>query len=291
MGSLAAPGVDAALVHQAHRLAHDRLWRLTGREIVDVAAIGNASGVYEWQPCALIDLDFCVFVRAMDEAAGRELLAAREHLAGALADLDIDFELRIIRGPYKPAAPTLARPYLLAHLAVFSEQTYGVEPVFLRWGWRKYRCRQEADRLLRLAPPQPGLTELLHADAGVLARLAMVRSGRVSMREWHLPGLDTGDLLFAADHPVFAEYCLSSCATIARNHARALGRSEADQLPNDVFASWYMKEVLANPAYAAAMKLKAQARRIGYGGTLPRARVLATTYLGSLADHLRGAAS
>lgn len=142
----------------------------------------------------------------------------------------------------------------------------------------------------RLAPPRPGLTQLLHADAGVLARPAVVRSGRVSMREWHLPGLDTGELLFAADHPVFAEYCLSSCATIARNHARALGRGEADHLPNDAFAYWYMKEVLANPAYAAAMDLKAEARRAGYGGTLPRARVLAATYLDSLADHLRAAA-
>lgn len=192
LGCLAASGLDAPLVRKARQVAHDRLWSLARPEIVDVAAIGNASGVYEWQPCALIDLDFCVFVRATDEAAGRELLAAREHLAGALAELDIDFELRIIRGPYKPASPVLMGPCPFAHLAVFTEQTYRVEPVFLRWGWRKYRCRQEPDRLLRLAPPRPGLTELLHADAGVLARLAMVRSGRVTMREWHLPGLDTG---------------------------------------------------------------------------------------------------
>ena len=94
---------------------------------------------------------------------------------------------KIIDGPYKPPIVFLERPNIVFHLGVFTELSYLVSPPLKRWAWRKYSCLIEPDRLKRLAPGQPDLTELLYGPKGVEYRLSAIASGSVTMNELVLP--------------------------------------------------------------------------------------------------------
>ncbi len=84
-------------VRLAVDMVKQRLVRLTATdEVVDVAFIGNASSLYEWVPTRVADVDCLLFVRELSPSVGRLLDDQRSSIRARLAELAIDFELRII---------------------------------------------------------------------------------------------------------------------------------------------------------------------------------------------------
>lgn len=252
----------------------------------DVGFVGNASGHYPWEPTPIVDLDICVFVDSVDPTVGHRLTAIDDSLTQRLAQLDVDFETRIIRGAYKRTLLDVSRPVVVAHLGVFTEAMYREASPFLRWGWRKYRCTIEPGRFARLAPPQPSIAQLLHGPRGVHERLSALVAGRVVMHEWILPELTEVEWAVSQSEPLFAESCFSAGATIARNHGRALGCVESDSLPNREFFAWYNGSLFPSGALMELMRLKSRARDVGYRGMLPEARAHAVEFLTALASVL-----
>src|SRR5262249_25156142 len=155
----------------------------------------------------------------------------------------IDFELRIIEGPYKPALARLERPIIVLHLGVFTERSYLASSPVKRWSWRKYRCQREPGRLERLAPPRPDLAEFLSGAKGIEYRLKRIASGSVSMHELVLPSFREVEIIVSTDDPNFIECCFADALSSARNHGRILGLPEADCLPNEMYFPWYAENV------------------------------------------------
>ena len=257
----------------------------------DLAFIGNASGIYPWEPCLMVDLDVCLFLGQMDETAGSWLAALRDRLGSIVSRRGIDFELRIINGPYKPPISALQRPVIVAHLAVFTEERYLKETANFRWCWRKYPCLVDEHLLLRLASHQPSLHEVVSSATGITDRLAVLESGRVVMKEWLLPDFRVVDLEVSARDANFAEYCFSAATTCARDHCRALEFDEADTLPNRAFFPWYQANVFPSEDLEQLLILKEHSRNEGFGASTLQARELAIGYLHALRRHLSGAAS
>jgi hypothetical protein len=251
--------------------------------ITDVGFIGNTSGVYAWEPALILDIDMCLFVTKKDAVLGHWLLAQRDHLRAALDRLGIDFELKVLRGPYKPAAWQLARPVAIAHLAVFTEDAYAQEPQALRWSWRKYRCVVEPSRLSSDRGQPPGWAELREMATRKRTR---IRAERVQMTEWELPEFTTRVWEFDARHPVFVHYCLFFPLLCARTHGRVLGRPESDSLGNRDYVTWYRRELIASAALEEIQRLNARARQHGYANLLPQAREYAETYLDELLQRI-----
>lgn len=254
----------------------------------DLAFIGNASRIYPWEPCLMVDLDVCLFLGQMDETAGSWLSALRDRLGSIVSRRGIDFELRIIKGPYKPPISALQRPVIVAHLAVFTEERYLEETATFRWCWRKYPCLLDERRLLRLAPQQPSPHKVVSSATGIADRLAVLESGRVVMKEWLLPDFRLVDLEVSARDPNFAEYCFSVATTCARDHCRALGLDEADTLPNRAFFPWYQANVFPSEALDQLLMLKERSRNEGFGESTLQARELAIDYLRALRRHFLG---
>ena len=257
-------------------------------DIGDVAFIGNASDLYVWVPSRIVDLDVTVFAPRLNRELGLWLLSIRERLHEEVAVDGIDFELRIIRGPYK-ATPRLSRPVLVAHVSLFTDEDYVKERALLRWAWRKYPCIAEPARLVRLAPEQPTLEELLDGKGGVNEKLNIIQSGTAPMTESLLPDLKEFCWIVSAGEPLFAEFCLAGTATCARNHGRALGRPEADCLGNGDFAIWYDRTVMKSAELQQVMALKAKVRNNGYEDVLALAPELAIRYLRRLQTALGSA--
>jgi hypothetical protein len=257
------------------------------RFVQDVAFIGNTGGTYPWEPTLFVDVDICVFVEDLGESVGKWLVQIGTTVARDIEPLGVDFELRVVRGPYKPALARPIRPVVLAHIALFTEHSYRERGALLRWGWRKYKCIREPERLRRLAPSRPTATELLFGPGGVEARLTCVRSGRVEMTEYLLPGFSPRLLSFGRRDPIFSEYCLSACATMARSHARVLGHPEADHLANSEFFPWYRRNLLSSSELSQAMSLKQRVRAEGYWMAIGSAPALAARFLAELASEVR----
>jgi hypothetical protein len=247
--------------------------------ITDVALIGNASEVYEWVPSRIVDLDCFVFVREMNAEAGIVLQNLRSELGRGLKSLGVDFELRIIRGMYKPDRGASDPPIVLLHLGAFTDETYLAESIVKRWAWRKYRCQVEGSRLARLAPRRPVLDDLLYGPGGVIDRLHDLHRGETVMSEWSIPELSVSTVSFDADSWVFTEFCYGSAATTARTHARVLGHGEADRLGNEEFFAWYDQNVLATRTLLPLMAMKGRARNEGFSAGASRPRELCTEFL------------
>ncbi len=255
--------------------------------LVDAAFIGNTSGHYSSSLGLMVDFDAFVFVDRMDEQAGKPLADLRDRFADECGRRDIDFELRIIEGPYKPAIPRLQRPVFVVHLGVFTEALYLASTPLKRWAWRKYRCEQEPGRLARLAPSKPTLAEFVAGPKGLRQRREAIENGAVEMTEWMLPSLVAVPFTVTADQVNFIECCFTYAATSARNHARTLGAPEADRLNNDDFFPWYDAAVLQSPELLELMALKARCRDSGFDLPIGRARALALGYMRLLEDRLR----
>jgi len=251
--------------------------------IKDVGFIGNTSGVYVWEPAQVLDIDVCLFVTKKDAVLGQWLLQQRDHIRSELDRLGIDFELKVLRGPYKPAGWHLARPVAIAHLAVFTEEAYVQEPQALRWSWRKYRCVVEPSRLNSGCGQPPEWLELREMAARKRAR---IRAERVQMTEWELPDFTARVWEFDAHHPVFVQYCLTAPLLCARNHGRVLRRPESDSLGNRDYVAWYRRELLASAALDEIQRLNDRARQHGYANLLPQAQSYAETYLEELLQRI-----
>ena len=245
----------------------------------DVAFIGNTSDHYRSGLGRLVDFDAFVFVADMDRFAGQPLADLRDRLTGECAARGIDFELRIIDGPYKPAIARLRRPVFMVHLGVFTEELYLASPGVKRWAWRKYRCEREPGRLARMAPSQPTLAEFVAGPKGLRWRCAAIEKGAVEMTEWLLPSLVTVPLSVTPAQVNFVECCFAYAANAARNHARALGAAEADRFGNAEFFAWYDRTVLRSPELLELMAQKAHCRDAGFDLPVERARELASGYL------------
>jgi hypothetical protein len=246
--------------------------------ILDVAFIGSASTVYEWIPSRIVDFDAFIFVDRLDRDAGNEIQRVQEDVRRRLDVLDVDFELRIIEGAYKPQRSALQRPIVLAHLGVFDERLYLNAPVVKRWSWRKYPCEKDVERLDRLCLRKPTALDLLREPSGVADTLNDLRRGTTSMLEWKLPDLHTEELCFDCESHVFVEFCHGAAATAARHHARLLDRDEADRLGNDKFFPWYNENVLRTSSLLPLMELKARSRNGGFGD-VGRSRALTINFL------------
>ena len=257
--------------------------RIPNEFIEDMAFVGNSSGIYPWEPAKLVDLDVCLFVRQKDIATGQWLADVRDELKLRIAELDADFDCRIIVGPYKPSLEELERPFIFVHLAVFLESEYKNASRLLRWAWRKYECLVRKDRLNALAPPHVSKDDVV---AKVFTQLEMIERGETTMREWLLPTFAAATIEITADNPNFAEVCFSSVATCMRHHARALGRAEADALENREFFHWYTNNIAPSEALAELAVLKERTRNEGFGAMRVRSRVLAITCLRELAANL-----
>ena len=256
--------------------------------VVDLAFIGNTSAVYDWTPCQMVDLDCFLFARELDERLGSWLLGLRDTMAERLEARNISFEVRIVEGPYKPSMSRLDRPVIVAHLGVFTEETYLRSPALKRWAWRKYRCEREAGRLRRYAPAPPDLDDFVYGPKGLDERLAAMRAGAVRMTEWLLPSLATRSFEIRTDDVAFQECCFAYCANSARNHARALGFLEADSLGNADFFLWYDRSLFRSEALLQLMRLKARCRDTGFDLDTDQTRRLALAYLEGLRAALGG---
>lgn len=252
----------------------------------DLAFIGNASDLYRWEPCGIVDLDVCLFVQRHDRSVGLWLLTLRKLIVESLRDKDIDVDLRIIRGAYKNAVIDLRSPSIVAHVSLFTEQMYLRRPILLRWAWRKYSCVIESGKLRRLAPARPDFNELLHGRAGVLQKLESIESGNAPLVELNLPDLNETRWSVHLGDPLFAEYCLSAAATCSRNHARVLGLSEPDALGNSAFAEWYDRTLIQSSPLLEVFRLKHLIRTHGYADALTTAPSLARNYLQQLRQHI-----
>lgn len=269
-------------LRQAIRRTQEEFQKGIGQAgIFDVAFIGNTSGAYDWEPAIIVDIDVFLFVEAKSIELGHWLLDLRDRLREAVDALGADFDLKVIRGPYKPAAWQLARPIVIAHVGVFTEPSYRRVAPATRWTWRKYRCVVEPDRLRGQAPAPPNWQEL-HALAD--RKLFRIRAGRVTITEWELPGFGEQRQEFTPDHPIFAEYCLTGPLVCARVHGRILGRAEADHLGNRDFVKWYRREILDTAALEELLALKETARQRGYAGLIPSVRELASQYFTELIE-------
>ena len=249
---------------------------------IDVGFIGNTSGHYPSSLGQIVDFDAFVFVERMDQAAGRPLTDLRDRLTGECDARGIDFELRIIDGPYKPAISRPRRPVFVVHLGVFTEALYLASPPLKRWAWRKYRCEGDPERLARMAPSQQTLVDFIAGPKGLRHRCAAIESGSVDMTEWLLPSLTAVPLLVTPEQGNFVECCFAYAANTARNHARAVGAAEADQLGNEEFFRWYDKAVFRSPELLALMAQKAQSRVAGFELPVGRASELAIAYMRTL---------
>jgi hypothetical protein len=250
--------------------------------VTDVSFIGNASEIYPWEPTPIVDLDICLFVSQRDRGLGLWLSEVRRLLAESVNDKGLDFDLRIIRGPYKQALVQVDRPIIIVHMSLFTEEMYLGRPQLLRWAWRKYSGILEPLRLARLAPEKPTLHELFHGRSGVAKKLQSVESGNAPFLEYMLPDFAEVAWTVKLGEPLFAEYCLSAGAICARNHARVLDELEPDCLSNREFAAWYYSNILDSSAFRDLMGLKEKVRREGYGEALFKAPYLAQVYLREL---------
>ncbi|MCA1557125.1 MAG: hypothetical protein LC731_01140, partial [Acidobacteria bacterium] len=194
--------------------------------VTDVAFIGNASEIYPWEPTPIVDLDVCLFVPECDRGLGLWLYELRQSLAESMNTSGLDFDLRLIRGPYKQALLNVLRPIIVVHMSLFTEEMYLDRPKLLRWAWRKYPCAAEPSRLARLAPDKPTPSELIHGRSGVAKKLQSIESGSAPFLEYTLPDFTEESWTVKAGEPLFAEYCLAAGAVCARNHARVLDRPE-----------------------------------------------------------------
>ncbi len=255
-------------------LSHDPL--------VDLVFIGNASDVYEWVPSRIVDVDCFVFTREYGARAGAVLVDLERRARREIETLGLDFELRLIKGAYKPDRRPAEPPIICAHLGLFDDRRYLAQPALHRWAWRKYRCVSEPGRLARLAPVRPTVDGVLHGPRGAAERLTDLGRGGTTMIEYVLPELAERRLDFAEGTPQFVEFCYASAASCARHHARALGYLEADTLGNAEFFAWYGASVLADESLQRLMTLKAQSRNAGYAGLGALPRELATRYLEAL---------
>jgi hypothetical protein len=253
---------------------------------IDVAFVGNSSGHYPSAFGLMVDFDAFVFVERMDRTAGDPLAALRDCLADECDAHGIDFELRIIEGPYKPPIVRLRRPIFVVHLGVFTEALYLASPPLKRWAWRKYRCEREPGRLARMAPSQPTLAEFIVGRKGLRQRRAAIENGSVEMTEWLLPSLTAMPLIITPDQTNFVECCFAYAANTARNHARALGLAQADQLNNAEFFPWYNDTLLRSPELLHLMAYKAHSRDTGFELPVERARELAVGYMRTLEQQL-----
>ncbi|WP_020181117.1 hypothetical protein [Methylopila sp. M107] len=251
--------------------------------VEDLALIGNSSAVYEWVPSRMVDLDCFLFARRLDRNLGARLARLRDNVGAALEALGVDFELRIVEGPYKPPRAKLARPILLAHIGVFTEADYLRSARLKRWAWRKYECAREPGRMRRLAGEPPDLHEFVHGEKGLLGRLAAIRAGEVAMTEWTLPDLATRRFSVRAEDRAFQECCFAYAANCARNHARAEGRIEADRLGNAAFFDWYDRELFRSQALIELMAIKSRCRQTGFDQDTPAIRRLTLDFLEGLA--------
>ena len=260
------------------------------KQILDVSFIGNASEIYEWEPTPIVDLDVCLFVLQRDSRVGRWLGGLQRSLAERMNTAGIDFDLRLIRGPYKQVPLHIERPVIVVHMSVFTEEMYLERPKLLRWAWRKYSGVVDPTRLSRMAPERPTYQELLKGRSGVMQKLQSVESGSAPFLEYKLP--DFTELIWTArlGEPLFAEYCLSAGATCARNHARVLARDEPDCLGNRDFVAWYDNNILSSAAFRALMDLKNKVRNEGYGEAFVAA-LLAQAYLRELRECIAKATS
>jgi len=253
---------------------------------VDVAFIGGGSGLYQSGFGLIVDFDVFVFVERLDEVTGNPLAAFRDRLTGECEARGIDFELRVIEGPYKPAIDRPRRPAFLLHLGIFTEALYLASSPLKLWAWRKYSCEREPGRLARLAPSRPTLAEFVVGPKGLRQRRAAIENGAVEMTEWLLPQLTAVPFTVTPVQGNFVECCFAYSANTARNHTRALGLEEADQLSNAEFFPWYSDTLLRSPELLELMEHKAQSRDTGYELPVERARELAIRYMRRLERHL-----
>ena len=229
---------------------------LRAGKLSDVAFIGSASSVYEWIPSRIVDFDVFMFVERLSPEVGKQVQCMAEEVKRELDKVNVDFELRIIEGPYKPQRSNWERPIVLAHVGVFDERLYLEAPVVRRWSWRKYSCELDVTRLARLCPQKPTASDLLYGRDGIVDALRDLRRGRTSMVEWKLPDLQTDRLWFDCRSHVFVEFCHSAVATAARHHARLLDKPEADHLSNTEFFPWYDENILKTPSLLTYRELK-----------------------------------
>lgn len=252
--------------------------------IDDVAFVGGYSGTYPWEPARLVDLDVCLFVGKKSPATGTWLASFCADLGRRVAQLDADFECRLIVGPYKPPLLSITRPFIFVHLAVFLEAEYSAIPAVLRWAWRKYTCHVKPNRLRAFAPTRPTCDDV---GARVIKLLRRIESGETSMREWLLPDFSHSTVHVTAADVNFAEVCFSSVATCTRHHARALGFAEADTLANREFFDWYVDNLGSSEVLLELAALKERSRNEGFGPFQHESRKLAIAYLRDLAARLQ----
>lgn len=275
-----------AVIASVEIVAEELLGLLSLPELLDLAFIGTASEVYRWKPSRIVDFDAFLFTGQRGAAVGTVLLGAKERLQRELNGMDVDFDLKVIRGSFKPERMPSDRPVVLAHLGVYTDQLYLKDSCLKRWAWRKYPCRVEPQRLRRLAPNPPTRDDLLLGPGGVNERLGDLATGTTMMEEWILPSMESVVHVVTAKAPLFVEFCFASCAVSARHHARTRGYLEPDTLGNDEFFVWYDQNVLHTSTLLPLMEMKARSRDEGLAVFGSRPMLLAGEFLTTLASTL-----
>ncbi len=282
------PSTSAALLESLiAAIKSDLADGVRGSMCTDIAFIGNMSEVYAWSPCFMVDFDAFIFSNALDERLGKWLIDLGARWRAKLANRGIDFELRVIEGPYKPGIKWLQRPVIVLHLGVFTEADYLAQSSLKRWAWKKYTCLSEPARLARLAPrTRPDVAALLSGPRGVEHRLRAIACGCVPMRERVLPSFREQEQFVTLDDPNFVECCFAYTLGSARAHGRVLGFAEADSLPNEKYFVWYADHLLNSADLLDLLEMKSRCRNSGFTIETAKAQTLALGYLNALSHSL-----
>ena len=247
----------------------------------DLCFIGNTSEHYPWTPGKIVDIDAFLFVESVNIKVANWLNELSQTLVERYFE-KANFELRIVEGPYKPDLPSSGKSAYLLHMGVFTDESYMEQCQLKRWGWRKYKCIREPNRLERLGPNSLDLRTFIDAKKGLRFRLNQIKAGTVWFDELTLPSLKSVRWSVIAGERLFNECCFSYTLGSARNHARALGLGEADSLPNETFFTWYDQNVRASPELLELLQLKNMCRQQGYHVEPEYTRKLSIAFLEGL---------
>lgn len=259
------------------------------KTIIDIAHIGNtANTVYKYDGAMLVDIDMMIIIKAFDESAGKKIEVVCDSISKFILKEYPEIELVFcaVSGPYKPATLRITKQKFFIHILIYSYETYSSTSKLFRYACRKYNCLIQPNRLNKLSQPVT-MNDLFYDKYGILSLQEIISSEIISYEHKTLPSLQTKIETYSRDNPVFIEFCFYAITTLARNHARVLGYSQADQYPNSCFFAWYNKTIFNSFEMETIINEKNYCRNNGYSNSIENVPPLVIDWMNKLSSSIR----
>lgn len=260
--------------------------QLQNDQLMDLAHIGNTSEYYNWEPAWVVDVDLWLLIKKMNESIGKYLQTKIDELQNDFKESEVEFELGLVDGPYKPAQKTYKKPVIFLHLLVDTPSSYSQRSKLTRWCWRKYECDNYTKRLAEYSPDQPNMNDLLYCDFGINDCLQKIKQKYFSLTIKELPTFQKNTISFTGEDLLFLEFCFYACLTTARNHARILDYEAPDKLDNAQFFPWYRENIFDSNELSHVYNQKCHARKKGYAKVDQNIHQSALEYLTNLKEKI-----